>query len=181
MSSQGKLQLTDRAGNLIGPRYIDALEKLRSELWRQYPQIRDESDQDNVMEDTLRRVIDFEEKFGPAENLLGLVRHAFHWVAGSLLRHNYYRLRPASMPEWRGDLHPTSQNFDLEERLAMQECLAQLSDREREIILLIARGFKATQVGVQLGITTANVYQIVHRARTKLLATRASNRNPLQK
>jgi RNA polymerase sigma factor (sigma-70 family) len=181
MPSQGKLQLTDRAGNLIGPRYIDALEKLRSELWRRYPQIRDESDQDNVMEDTLRRVIDFEEEFGPAENLLGLVSHAFHWVAGSLLRQNHYRLRPASMAKWRGDLHHSSQSFDLEERLAMQECLAQLSDREREVIVFLARGFKATQVGAKLHITAANVYQIAHRARTKLLAARTSNRNSLQK
>jgi RNA polymerase sigma factor (sigma-70 family) len=181
MSPQGKLQLTDRAGNLIAPRYIEALEKLRSELWRRYPQIRDESDRDNVMEDTLRRVMDYEEQFGPAENLLALIRHAFHWVAGSLLRQSYYRLRPDSMPEWRGDLQPTSQSFDPEERLAIQECLAQLSDREREVILLIARGFKAAHVGARLGITTANVYQIAHRARTKLLAAGTSDRNPLQK
>jgi RNA polymerase sigma factor (sigma-70 family) len=181
MSSQGKLQLTDRAGNLIGPRYIDALERLRSELWRRYPQIRDESDRDNVMEDTLRRVIDYEQQFGPAENLLGLIRHAFHWVAGSLLRQSYYRLRPDTMPEWRGDLQPTSQSFDLEERLTIQECLAQLPDREREVILLIARGFKAAHVGARLGITTANVYQIVHRARAKLLAAETSNRKSSSK
>jgi RNA polymerase sigma factor (sigma-70 family) len=180
MSSQGKPQLTDRAGNPIGPRYIDAFEKIRSKLWRRYPQIRDESDQDDVTQNTLCKVIDFETKFGTAGNLLALIEKSFRWAAGSLLRQSYYRLDPVSMPEWSGDIRSTAQTSGLEERLVVQQCLAQLSDRERKIILLLARGFKPTHVAIQLDITTANVYQIAHRARTKLLAAGISNPTPIK-
>src|ERR1700760_3642572 len=135
MSSQGKLHLTDRSGNPICRRYIDAFVKIRSKLWRRYPQIRDEADQDDVMEDTLRKVIDFEQKFGMAGNLLALIEKSFHWAAGSLLRMNHYRLDPNSMTELSDAVQPTKQIFGLEERLAVQECLALLSDREREVIL----------------------------------------------
>jgi RNA polymerase sigma factor (sigma-70 family) len=170
MRTQGKLQLVDKTGNIIAARYTTALDKLQPELWRRYPQVRDESDRDNVMEETLCRVIAFEKRNGPAYDLMGLVRHSFHWVVRSLLRRSYYRLRVESMDKARGEMGPLSQSSDLVRRVSMQECLAQLSEREREVVLLMARGFKADQIGAKLGITAANVYQVAYRARAKLLA-----------
>jgi RNA polymerase sigma factor (sigma-70 family) len=56
---------------------------------------------------------------------------------------------------------------DVFRQIAVREFLERLADREREVVLLTARGFKASDVAKKIGISVANVYQIVHRIRTK--------------
>src|ERR1700722_4739083 len=97
MKGVSKLRFVDRSGNLLDDRYVTAMAKLRQELWMQYPEVRDESDRDGVMEETLRRVLDFERKHGIAEDLHGLIRRIFRQVVASLLRGSHYRLHQESM------------------------------------------------------------------------------------
>jgi hypothetical protein len=45
------------------------------------------------MEETLRRVVDYERKNGEAEDLYGVIRRLFRSVVASLFRKSYYNLR----------------------------------------------------------------------------------------
>ena len=173
-----KLQFVDRSGNLLATRYTAAMERLRGGLWRRYPQVQDQSDRDKVMEETLCRVVNFEQKNGEAEDLAGVIRRLFRSVVVSLLRKSYYRLPLQSLGDrnieklsaGKPDIPvtaPVYEGADAVLQITVKEFLERLPQREREIILLTARGFKANDVAKKIGISVANVYQIVHRVRAK--------------
>ena len=181
MLSSPRLQFVDRSGNLLATRYIAAMERLRVQLWRRYPQVQDQSDRDKVMEETLCRVADFEQKNGEAEELTGVIRRLFRSVVVSLLRKSYYQLRLEAIGDRdferlsatvkpNPDVPATAPFYESEDALrqiAIRQFLERLPEKEREIILLTARGFKANDVAKKMGVSVANVYQIGHRVRTK--------------
>jgi DNA-directed RNA polymerase specialized sigma24 family protein len=167
MRSVSKLQFVDRSGNRLDDRYVTAMAKLRQELWMQYPEVQDESDRDGAMGETLCRVLDFEHKNGIAEDLHGLIRRIFRQVVVSLLRGSHYRLDQESMDSRQLERIAGADKNDVCADIIVREFLDQLSSRERDIILLTARGFKADDIAQKVGTSLANVYQIVHRIREK--------------
>jgi DNA-binding NarL/FixJ family response regulator len=168
MGSAPKLRFVDRSGIPFSPRYHTAMNRLSRTLWQRYPSIRDEAEQDNAMEETLRRVAQYEQRYGTAENLPALIRRFFSCVASTMF---VRKPHPVRYEESRQSTDLDALNVAPQHSSEFEQSLTYfrgLSKRERDILSLKEQGFKAKEIADKAGITEANVNQIVHRIRERL-------------
>jgi RNA polymerase sigma factor (sigma-70 family) len=74
---------------------------------------------------------------------------------------------PDEIPDCDG--HPESRLLAVEQRVLLRECLAELNDREREIVgLRFVAGLQNRQIAPIIGTSEGNVAKILHRALAKV-------------
>ncbi len=175
MGSVPKLRFVDRSGSPFSPRYHKVMHNLSRILWQGYPYVRDEADRDNAMQETLCRAATHEQRYGEVDNLPSLIRRIFPRVVSSMFVRKPYYARHEENREV-GDLEVLGLALrdcsSLEDRVYVQELLYSLNQRERHIVSLLVLGHKPDEIAAVLGVSTENVYQIIHRARKELKRTR---------
>ena len=85
--------MTKGEKSVFSERYTSVIQEMSHSLWQAFPQVTDPADRDNVIDVTLKRVADHEEKLGEAKNLPALIRRIFPEVIANLLRRGYYKIR----------------------------------------------------------------------------------------
>ena len=174
MGSVPKLRFVDRTGTPLSPRYHAAMDRLSRSLWLRYPFIRDEAERDNAIEETLRRVASHEQRHGEIRHLPLLLQRIFPQVISSMfMRRHHHSLNEQSVkPQDLDSLavalshYSPSQESDVYRR-ELRDMVKQLDKRDRNVLTLYVRSWTAKQIARELGLTEANVYQIIHRLRDR--------------
>jgi RNA polymerase sigma factor (sigma-70 family) len=177
MQHQVRLGLVDDTGQPFGPHIDDVLRSLSGRLQREFPQLRDESDVAEVMEQAGRRILDHERRHGAIGSL-----RAFAWVAmrneaTSRVRRGAMRIARASIAGEEAENLLTVAHASvgtpeqIEADILMAELLAQLTAEERLVCAWKRLGFSSKEIAEQQGTTVERVNTFFHRVKQKIRDT----------
>jgi len=144
--------------------------------------MQDEAVVTGLLEQAGQRIKEQERKSGAVERL-----HGFAWIVlrnlgASELRLSRSRVQLTSIGSEEGELLMSHMSSDhhgptaLEERLAIDQALGQVTDLERRVAILKASQFTSAEIAAELGSTVAAVDQAYFRVKHKLRKLLGSQR-----
>ena len=172
MKSRRKIPLVGSDGQPLPERIQRALHDLLPRFNRWFP-LQDEAVVTGLLEQAGQRIKEKERKSGPLESLHGFAWTVLHNLGVSELRLSRSKVQLESIGSEEGarlmsymssDQHATA----IEERLAIEQALAQVTELERRVALLKVAQFTSTEIAEQLGSTDRAVDQAYFRVRHKL-------------
>ena len=174
MNSADNHTFLDRDGRPFDERMQVVLRALRRRFRSQLPRIDDEVFVTEVFEEAGRRTAIHEAEHGPVENL-----EAFAWRA--ILNVAKSRLARSSMRLDRATLNPAASEAvfrslpardgnreQIESDILVQEILAQLTPRERDLYFFRRWGHTSREIARAFGTTEGNVNTLVYRMNLKI-------------
>jgi RNA polymerase sigma factor (sigma-70 family) len=174
MNSADNHAFLDRDGRPFDERMQVVLRALRRRFRSQLPRIDDEVFVTEVLEEAGRRTAAHEAEHGQVGNL-----EAFAWRA--ILNVAKSRLARSSMRLDRATLNPAASDAvfrslpardgnreQIESDILVQEVLAQLTPRERDLYFWRAWGHTSREIAEELGTTEGNVNTQIYRMNLKI-------------
>jgi len=126
----------------------------------------------NAVEETARRVAEYEIRYGEVNNLHAFMARAYSNVINSITRTGYYARYES--PTSDRDLEavaasrPHRGENRIEDAVLARQSLDMLDEKRRQLIVMSAEGFTAREIAARLGISEQNVNTCRHRARAKM-------------
>ena len=173
MKSRRKIPLVGSDGQPLPERIQRALHDLLPRFNRWFP-LQDEAVVTGLLEQAGQRIKEKERKSGPVESLHGFAWTVLHNLGVSELRLSRSKVQLESVGSEEGELLMSFMSSDqngptaIEERLAIEQALAQVTELERRVALLKAAQFTSAEIAEQMGSTDRAVDQAYFRVRHKL-------------
>jgi RNA polymerase sigma factor (sigma-70 family) len=177
MQHQVRIGLVDDTGQPFGADLESVLRGLAARLQREFPQLRDDSEIADVLEQAGRRIVEHERRHGAIDSL-----RAFAWVAvrneaTSRVRRGAMRIARASIDGDDAETLLTSAHAtvgtpeQIEADILMRELLAQLTPEERLVCVWKRLGLSSKEIAEQQGTTVERVNTFFHRVKQKIRDT----------
>lgn len=172
MKSRRKIPLVGSDGQPLPERIQRALHDLLPRFNRWFP-LQDEAVVTGLLERAGQRIKEKERKSGPIESLHGFAWTVLHNLGVSELRLSRSKVQLESIGSEEGERLMSYMSSDqhataIEERLAIEQALAQVSELERRVALLKVAQFTSAEIAEQLGSTDRAIDQAYFRVRHKL-------------
>lgn len=172
MKSRRKIPLVGSDGQPLPERIQRALHDLVPRFNRWFP-LQDEAVVTGLLEQAGQRIKEKERKSGPVESLHGFAWTVLHNLGVSELRLSRSKVQLESIGSEEGERLMSNMSSDqhataIEERLAIEQALAQVTELERRVALLKVAQFTSAEIAEQLGSTDRAVDQAYFRVRHKL-------------
>lgn len=172
MKSRRKIPLVGSNGQPLPERIQRALHDLLPRFNRWFP-LQDEAVVIGLLERAGQRIKEKERKSGPVESLHGFAWTVLHNLGVSELRLSRSKVQLESIGSEEGERLMSYMSSDqhataIEERLAIEQALAQVTELERRVALLKVAQFTSAEIAEQLGSTDRAVDQAYFRVRHKL-------------
>ncbi len=172
MKSRRKIPLVGSDGQPLPERIQRALHDLLPRFNRWFP-LQDEAVVTGLLERAGQRIKEKERKSGPLESLHGFAWTVLHNLGVSELRLSRSKVQLESIGSEEGERLMSYMSSDqhataIEERLAIEQALAQVTELERRVALLKVAQFTSAEIAEQLGSTDRAIDQAYFRVRHKL-------------
>lgn len=172
MKSRRKIPLVGSDGQPLPERIQRALHDLLPRFNRWFP-LQDEAVVTGLLERAGQRIKEKERKSGPLESLHGFAWTVLHNLGVSELRLSRSKVQLESIGSEEGERLMSHMSSDqhataIEERLAIEQALAQVTELERRVALLKVAQFTSAEIAEQLGSTDRAIDQAYFRVRHKL-------------
>lgn len=174
MKSRSKIPLVGSDGQPLPEQIQRTLNDLLPRFNRWFPLIQDEAVVTGLFEVAGQRIKEQERKWGPIARLHGFAWTVLRNLAASELRLSRSKVQLESIGSEKGELLMSLMSSEqhgptaLEERLAIDQALAQVTDLERRVAILKASQFTSAEIATELGTTVGAVDQAYFRVKHKL-------------
>jgi RNA polymerase sigma factor (sigma-70 family) len=174
MKSRSKIPLVGSDGQPFPERIQRTLNDLLPRFNRWFPLVQDEAVVIGLLEQAGQRINEQERQSGPVQRLHGFAWTVLRNIGASELRLSRSRVQLKSIGSGDGELlisrmssvqhGPTA----LEDRLAIDQALQQVTELERRVAILKASQFTSAEIAAELGTTVGAVDQAYFRVKHKL-------------
>ncbi len=165
----GPFALVDQEGHPLDPRIARVVQRLAPRLRRTFPELRDDVELAEVVEETARRVARRDER-GEIARIEAYAWATLRTVTISRLRTSDARVRASERPvEGTGSLAlRAAQERTPDQAILLRELLEYLHGEDRMVSALKLAGLSSDEIGRCVGLSPAAVDTIYCRAKDKL-------------
>lgn len=168
------LGLVDAQGTPLSAPIQRALCDLVPRFRREFPTLHDDAVITDILEEAGCRIAEQEKRGTPIERLNAYAWVALRRTAVSRLRRSSMRLASATLGSEQSEaaLANVASRLgsaeQIEREIFLEEALSQLSDEERDVVVLKTLGFSSEEIAVSCKADPSRVDSLFHRAKQKI-------------